>query len=47
MYEVQVWFNGGLVDAAFVRDLPQARKQVQEFMLAYNWDRIELIYPSR
>lgn len=46
MYEVQVWFNGRLVDAAFVSDLPKAREQVKEFMLSYNWSRIELIYPA-
>ena len=46
MYEVQVWFNGRLVDTAFVRDLPQARAQAKEFMLAYNWSHIELIYPA-
>lgn len=46
MYEVQVWFNDRLVDTAFVSSMSKAREQVREFMLAYNWSRIELIHPA-
>lgn len=45
MYEVQVWFNGRLVDTAFVSNMQKAREQVKEFMLSYNWDNISLIRP--
>ena len=46
MYEVQVWFNGRLVDGGWFATLLEAREQVKEFMLAHNWGRIELIYPA-
>lgn len=44
MYEVQVWNKGRLLDTAFVGTLSDARRQAREFMEAYAWTRIELIY---
>lgn len=45
-YEVVVYKRDGGRDYAFCKTLSQARDQVFEFMCAYQWARVEIIYPE-
>lgn len=45
-YEIICIKKDGSRDYAFCRTLKDARDQAFEFMLAYKWAKIEIVYPT-